>query len=423
MNIQKWSFYLLILAFLYSSPLFSADQQEHPETKKEHGHESEDAHADGDIDIDIENEKGKHEGGHEEHDDKESHADGGKEAHGDEENKVHLSAEQLRVAGIVVVPLTLKSIPIEIEAPGEIKLNDYASSQVTPRIEGQITARLVKLGDHVKKGQPMVTLSSAPMAEAQAEAIVAAKEWQRIKKLGSQVVSEQALIESRINFQQTQAKLLAYGMTPQQVEKQLKGSSTSAADGSFTLLSPQDGTVIHDDFIVGKMIDAGDLLFEITDETTLWVEARVNPELVSGLVIGASGRVRFGGQWIEGKVIQAHHDLDEKTRTLGIRLEIPNPNDHLHPGQFVTARFEIGKSRQEALALPVEAVLRSPDGDWQVFVEDKPGEFEPKEVEIVRELPELIVIEGLAPGTRVVTKGAFFVQSELAKSGFEVHNH
>lgn len=419
MNIQKWSFYLLILAFLYSSPLFSADQQEHPETKKEHGHESEDAHADGDI----ENEKGKHEGGHEEHDDKESHADGGKEAHGDEENKVHLSAEQLRVAGIVVVPLTLKSIPIEIEAPGEIKLNDYASSQVTPRIEGQITARLVKLGDHVKKGQPMVMLSSAPMAEAQAEAIVAAKEWQRIKKLGSQVVSEQALIESRINFQQTQAKLLAYGMTPQQVEKQLKGSSTSAADGSFTLLSPQDGTVIHDDFIVGKMIDAGDLLFEITDETTLWVEARVNPELVSGLVIGASGRVRFGGQWIEGKVIQAHHDLDEKTRTLGIRLEIPNPNDHLHPGQFVTARFEIGKSRQEALALPVEAVLRSPDGDWQVFVEDKPGEFEPKEVEIVRELPELIVIEGLAPGTRVVTKGAFFVQSELAKSGFEVHNH
>ncbi len=77
------------------------------------------------------------------------------------------------------------------------------------------------------------------------------------------MVSEQAMIESRINFQQSQAKLLAYGMTPQQVSKQLKGSSASAADGSFTLLSPQDGTVIHDDFIVGKMIEAGDLLFEI----------------------------------------------------------------------------------------------------------------------------------------------------------------
>jgi cobalt-zinc-cadmium efflux system membrane fusion protein len=56
-------------------------------------------------------------------------------------------------------------------------------------------------------------------------------------------------------------------------------------------------------------------------------------------------------------------------------------------------------------------------------VEREPGEFEPIEVKIIRKLPELIVIDGLAPGTRVVTKGAFFIQSELAKSGFEVHNH
>lgn len=368
MNIQKWSLYILIILLLHGNPLFASDKHE-------------------------------------------------------DESLVRLSEEQLRVAGIVVETLTAKNIPIEVEAPGEIKLNDYASSQVTPRIEGQITARLVKLGDHVKKGQPMVTLSSAPMAEAQAKAIVASKEWQRVKKLGTQVVSEQALIESRINFQQSQAKLRAYGMTQQQIAEQLKGYGASAADGSFTLLSPQDGTVIHDDFIIGKMIEAGDLLFEITDESTLWVEARVNPELVSGLVIGAPGRVRFGNQWIDGKVIQAYHDLDEKTRTLGIRLEIPNPNDRLHPGQFVTARFQVGDSRETALTLPVEAVLRSPDGDWLVFVEEKPGEFEPKEVEIVRKLPELIVIEGLAPGTRVVTKGAFFVQSEMAKSGFEVHNH
>lgn len=411
MKIQKWSFYLLIVAIFYSNPLFSADQHQYAEAsaEKERPHEegeSKEEHGD--------------EHDHEGDEDKETHGD---EHGGEDENRVHLSEEQLRVAGIVVETLTAKIIPIEIEAPGEIKLNDYASSQVTPRIEGQITARLVKLGDHVKKGQPMVTLSSAPMAEAQAKAIVASMEWQRVKKLGTQVVSEQTLIESRINFQQSQAKLLAYGMTKQQIAEQLKGSSTSAADGSFTLLSPQDGTVIHDDFIIGKMIAAGDLLFKITDESTLWVEARVNPELVSGLVIGAPGRVRFGNQWIDGKVIQAYHDLDKKTRTLGIRLEIPNPNDHLHPGQFVIARFQVGDSRETALTLPVEAVLRSPDGDWRVFVEEKTGEFEPKEVEIVRKLPELIVIKGLAPGTRVVTKGAFFVQSELAKSGFEVHNH
>ena len=410
MKILKWVIYLLSVAIFYSSPPLSADQHQDTNTSADNEH----AHAEGQAKEEHADEHGN-----------EVDAHGGENAHGDheEESVVRLTEEQMQVAGIVVEALTLQNVPIEVEAPGEIKLNDYASSQVTPRIEGQITARLVKLGDHVKKGQPMVTLSSAPMAEAQAKAIVASQAWQRIKKLGTQVVSEQALIESRINFQQTQAKLLAYGMTGEQVAKQLKGSGASAADGSFTLLSPQDGTVIHDDFIVGKMIEAGDLLFEITDESTLWVEARVNPELISGLVIGSPGRVRFGSKWITGKVIQAHHDLDEKTRTLGIRLEIPNPNDHLHPGQFVTARFQVGESGEAALTLPVEAVLRSPDGDWQVFIEENPGEFEPKEIEIVRQLPELIVIEGLEPGTRVATKGAFFVQSELAKSGFEVHNH
>jgi hypothetical protein len=75
------------------------------------------------------------------------------------------------------------------------------------------------------------------------------------------------------------------------------------------------------------------------------------------------------------------------------------------------------------MVLPLNALLRSADGDWQVFVEHEPGEFEPKEVEIVRHMGGRVQIEGLESGSRVVTQGAFFVQSELAKSGFAVHNH
>jgi len=187
-------------------------------------------------------------------------------------------------------------------------------------------------------------------------------------------------------------------------------------------LPPQDGTVIKDDFIVGQMIPPGDLLFKITDESSIWVEARVNPNVMRLVRIGSPVRISYNGEWISGKVIQIHHALDETTRTMAVRLEIPNPGDHLHPGQFVTARIQVGNSKP-AISLPVDAVMRSPDGDWQVFVENAPGEYEPREVRIVRNIPGLAVIEGLAPGTRVVTRGAFFVQSELAKSGFEVHNH
>ncbi|MES9944211.1 MAG: efflux RND transporter periplasmic adaptor subunit [Candidatus Thiodiazotropha sp.] len=388
MNIRNWSLCLLALIFFYTHPLTAAEEHDHAEeVTEEHRGEHKDEH------------------GHE------------------DENRVHLNDEQRRSAGIVVHTLTARPVPTEIDAPGEIRLNAYASSQVTPRIEAQVVTRHARLGDPVAVGQPLVTLSSVSMAEAQGELLVAAKEWQRVKNLGKKVVSERRYLEARVAFQQAQAKLLAYGLTSKQTDQLIHTGNITQADGRFTLLSPQDGTVIRDDFITGQMVDPGNLLFELTDESSLWVEARINPRFVSQLNIDASARVLVGDAWIDGKVIQIHHALDETTRTLAVRLEIPNPEDKMHPGQFVTVRIQTGTSGQTALTLPLEAVLRSPDGDWQVFVEEEPGEFEPKEVEVVRQLPGLAVIVGLSPGTRVVTQGAFFVQSELAKSGFDVHNH
>jgi cobalt-zinc-cadmium efflux system membrane fusion protein len=351
------------------------------------------------------------------------HGDGHSDEHGEEESRVHLNAEQQKIAGIVVETLSAKAMPIEIEAPGEVRLNAYASSQVTPRIEAQIVKRHARLGDTVTKGQKLVTLSSASMAEAQGAALIAAKEWQRLSGLAKHLVSDQRYLEAKIVYQQAQARLLAYGMTAQQTEKLIKQTDITSADGSFSLISPQAGTIIRDDFIIGRMVEPGELLFEITDESSLWVEARVNPDDISKLSPGATARVLIGRRWIEGKLIQVHHALDETTRTLAIRLEIPNPEDKLHPGQFVTAKIQTSDRGESALALPINAVLRSPDGDWHVFIEEEPGEFEPKEVTIIRQLPGMAVIEGLEPGARVVTQGAFFVQSELAKSGFEVHNH
>ncbi|WP_456406869.1 efflux RND transporter periplasmic adaptor subunit [Thiolapillus sp.] len=393
MKSNNHKMYLLLLALMYGGAGIAAD---------DHGHEHE---------ASAKTEQ------HEEHTEDEHGHD--EEA----ENTVHLNEEQRRTAGIVVEPLMPKPLVEEIEAPGEVTLNTYATSQITPRIEAQVVARHARLGDEVKKGQSLVLLSSASMAEAQGALLLASKEWQRVRKLGKKVVSEQRYLESRINYQQAYSRLLAYGMTEKQANQLVNNSAIGKADGSFTLLSPQDGTVIRDDFIIGQMVQPGDLLFEITDESTIWVEARVNPNVMQHIHVGAPVRILSGGNWISGKVVQIHHALDEVTRTMAVRLEIPNPGDHLHPGQFVTARIQVGSSTTAAMSLPADAVMRSPDGDWQVFVEKEAGEYEPVEVEIIRQIPGLAVIGGLEPGTRVVTKGAFFVQSELAKSGFAVHNH
>ena len=339
-----------------------------------------------------------------------------------EEGGVHLTPGQLEMAGVVIETLQPRDVVSIIHAPGEIQLNAYATTVVSLRVAAQVVERQARLGDTMEKGQALVTLSSVEMAKAQGDLLVAERDWERVRKLGRDVVSEQRYTEARVAREQARARVRAYGMPDEAIRQLLASGKAELADGHFQLLAPQDGTVIRDDFIVGELAEPGRVLFKISDESVLWVEARLTPDEAAQIQVNARATMEVNGVEIEGRVIQVHHALDEDTRTLGVRIEIPNPDDRLHPGLFVQARIDSATSEQ-VLAVPGNAVLRSPDGDWQVFVEEEPGEFEPHEVEIIRTAPEFSVIEGLDPGVRVVTRGAFFIQSELAKSGFEIHNH
>jgi cobalt-zinc-cadmium efflux system membrane fusion protein len=338
-----------------------------------------------------------------------------------EEQAVRLSAEQRRMAGIVSEVLTLQPVASEIRAPGEIQLNDYLTTRVTPRVAAQIVERHARLGDPVEAGQLLVTLSSVEMAQAQGDLLVAEREWRRVKKLGREVVSDQRYTEARVAFELARARVLAFGMTDAQL-KQLASGDASQANGSFQLLAAQPGTIMRDHFVIGELIEPGRVLFEISDESTLWVEAKLTPVQALQVTTGSTATVAVGGETFRGRVTQVHHALDEDTRTLGVRIEVPNPDDRLHPGLFVDVRIA-GSDTGPSLAVPTEAVLRSPDGDWMVFVEHEAGEYKPVEVEVLRTAAGRTVIDGVEPGTRVVTQGTFFLQSELAKAGFNIHNH
>ena len=407
-TLNKTTLMAATLLLSLSSPCgWAADGHDHgaePDTHDEpqnHGDEGDDQHG--------------HEGGD---DDGDEH-----DEHGEEESAIQLSAAQMEAAGIKVQSLRASAVAAEVSAPGEVMLNTYATSQVTPRIQAQVIERKARLGDHVEPDQPLVTLSSVVLAEAQGQLVVATREWKRVEKLGRKVVSEQRFIEARVAWRQARSRLLAYGLRQADVDQLTARGGDSGANGRFDLVAPQAGTVIQDDFIAGQMVEPGVVLFVVTDESLLWVEARINPLLAGKLKVGTPARVGSDGVWLNGKVVQVHHTLDERTRTLGIRIAVSNPGDKLHPGQFVEARLQLSGSSKNSLTLPTAAVLRSPDGDWQVFIEEAPGKFEPREIEVLRRLSDRLVIEGLPPGTRVVTDGAFFVQSELAKAGFSVHNH
>lgn len=350
------------------------------------------------------------------------HQESGHEEGEHEENVAELTKEQIQTVGIETVRVQRGEVADILIAPGEVTLNAYRTTKVAPRIEAQIIQRHVHLGESVAPGQALVTLSSVEVAQAQGELLVSDRELKRVKELGRKVVSERRYVEAQVARQQAYARVRAYGMTDDQTQALLQQSDSSKATGELTLLSPQQGTVIHDDFIVGELAQPGRELFAITDESTLWVDARLTPEDAANVRVGSPARIKVKEYWLDGEVIQAQHALDETTRTLSVRLQVANPNDQLHPGQFVSVEIESAENKA-GITVPVAAVLRSPDGDWQVFIEEAPGRYAPKEVEVQRTVGERMVVEGLDDGARIVSKGAFFIQSEIAKGGFDIHNH
>jgi len=356
--------------------------------------------------------------------DRHDHAHVG-EAAGMEQHRgsaVQLTPEQRAMAGIVSEALQPRDIATLLIAPGEIQLNAYATVEVTPRIAAQVLERHARLGDAVRQGQALVTLSSVEMAQAQGELLVAEREWQRVSKLGREVVAEQRYTEARVAREQARARVRAYGMTAAEMQRLLASGNAELADGRFQLLAQRDGTVIRDHFVVGELIEPGRILFQISDESVLWVEARLTPGEAAQIRVGAAAVVVGQGAEVQGRVTQVHHALDEDTRTLGVRIEVSNPQDLLHPGLFVEARIA-GGTLEQVLAVPAEAVVRSADGGRMIFVERQDNVFEAMEVGARPVADGRVVLAGISAGERVVTRGAFFLQSELAKSGFAVHAH
>ncbi len=339
------------------------------------------------------------------------------EDHQEEEGgAIEMTLRERNMAGITVDTVRPRALNETLRVPGEVVINAYRSSRVTPRITAQVVARHARLGDEVSVGDRLVTLSSVAMSEAQGALIVADREWRRVKLLGRETVSEQRYVETQVAQQLAHAKVLAYGMTPSQASALVQSGDAGKATGEFDLLAPQAGTVLHDEFIVGELIEPGHELFDISDESVVWVVAQTVVNELPGIHKGATARVSLDGTiWLEGTVIQRYHLLDETTRTQGFRIEVGNAGDRLHPGQFVEAEIVAG-TRPPALAVPNSAVTMI-EGAPTVFKLENGNEFHAAEIDSGPTVGDWTEVRaGLAEGDQVAIDGVFHLKSLLLKS-------
>ena len=345
------------------------------------------------------------------------HEDGG---HDEGENEgTRMSSGQMALANIKVATLERRTMNYQVYAPGEIKANGYTSYRVSPRVDSVVLRRHVALGAHVKKGQELVTLFSETVADAQAAFNVTQAEWRRVQKMGRQAVGDRRYIAAQSESQAAYGRLLAFGLS----EKAIRSlSGKSKALGEYTLVAETAGVVLTDDFHQGQRVESGDALMELADEKELWVEARLAPTLHLKLPSGTKASVKVGNELFSAHVSQESHIIDQETRTRVVRLIVVNKSHRLHSGMFADVYFSF-ITEEPVLAVPEAALMRGADGDWTVFVEGESGEFKAQEVELGRSLGKWREIAGVSAGSKVVVEGAFFVASQIAKSGFDVHNH
>lgn len=353
-----------------------------------------------------------------------AHADEGEEEHegeaaghdeGEAAEPIRMDAAALAAAGIRIAKLDKSALNEELRAPGEVLDNAYGTTLITPSVQALVVRRHARLGDEVKAGAPLVTLSSVEVAAAQGALAVAEQDWKRMQALGRDAVSGRRYSEAQIAVEQARATARAHGVT---------GASANRSNGEFTLTATHAGRLTEDDFVVGQRIEPGQTLFRLVDESVVWVDAKVPSENARRIAVGSKAQIVLGQTRLPGTVVQRAHHTSEDTRNALVRIEVKNDGDRLHGGDYVDAYLDAGTDAEPQLAIPTAAVVQL-EGETVVFRQDASGALAPVAVRAGAVVGDRTVIEdGLAIGDNVVVEGAYALKAQLLKAQLgEGHAH
>jgi cobalt-zinc-cadmium efflux system membrane fusion protein len=222
-------------------------------------------------------------------------------------------------------------------------------------------------------------------------------------------------------------KLQLMGLDEQAIEALDKAKKISAR---YVVRAPIAGTVVQREVTLGELVSPEkEALLVIADLSSLWVVADVPEAKLDEVAIGSAATVRVAanGGALGGKVSYIAPSLDAGTRTVQVRIVVPNPKGSLRPGAFARVDLTAGMTIDAAvavLAVPEESV-QTVEGKPSVFVpvEGEPDTFARRSVTVGRAIGGMLPVEsGLKEGEQVVVSGTFILKAELGKAG-AAHEH
>ncbi len=252
------------------------------------------------------------------------------------------------------------------------------------------------VGDMVTEGSPIADISIPEWTGEQTEFLAVLR------------TGDRSLIQA------SRQRLQLLGI-PQNVIHQVE--RTRRVQSNITLQAPTSGFIDSLEVRNGMALAMGQTLATIKGINPIWLEAAVPEKQIAGIKRGMSVEANFAAfsQKVAGKVIDILPTLDTTSRTIKVRIELPNPSGQLKPGMF--ASVNIINNPQSSLVVPEQAVIRTGTRNI-VIVAHEQGRFEPVVVQLGQsDGNKIAILQGLNAGQKVVVSGQFLIDSEANLQG------
>jgi cobalt-zinc-cadmium efflux system membrane fusion protein len=350
-----------------------------------------------------------------------------------EEAKTNQSLSQSSRASLFTVPAdqmshvevyTVQPQPLQrvLRLTGAVAYNAFKTTPVISAVGGPVARIVVAPGIHVKRGQPMLYVSSPDFSQLRATYLkaldmftVADKNYARAQDLYQHhaiaekdlLDAESARTQAQADMQNAEQSLRILGVKDPQTA--LKSSTAP----ELSVLAPIDGEVVDQPVAPGQLLQAGQTqCFTISDMSTVWVLVNVYQSDLAYVRLGDRVTIETDAypQKFSGTISFIAAALDPTSRTLQARIVTENPGKRLKKDMYVTAVVQAG-TVQNAIAVPDAAVLRNSQNEPFVYVAVGQNQFAHRQINVGQRVGgQTQVTDGLHPGDQIVTQGALFLQ-------------
>ncbi|MBG6125508.1 Cu(I)/Ag(I) efflux system membrane fusion protein [Pseudomonas sp. BG2dil] len=321
---------------------------------------------------------------------------------GEEQPAVQVSAGLQQNLGIRLATVTAGRLERTLSVSGVLTFDERDFSVLQARTGGYVERVYGRAtGDIVAKGAPLADVLTPEWAGLQ-------EEYLALRHSGDAQLTAAA-----------RQRLVLAGMPADLINRV---ASTGKVQLSVTLSAPTAGVIQALDLRPGMTLTPGATLARINGVANVWLEAAVPEAQAQGLREGQPVQAQlpaFPGDPIPGKLTALLADADLQSRTLRLRIELPNRDGRLRPGMTAQVALHPGESAEQSLLVPAEAVIRTGKRDLVMLAEDG-GRFRPVEVVLGQESKgQVAVLQGLQAGQRIVASGQFLLDSDANLKGIE----